>query len=406
MRAVVASENAGPSAVVLPGPRRRRQLKRVALIVESALAPRRRMLDGVARYIQEHDPWAIYLKPFGVEKFLDRWLGDWNGDGIIASIHDTSALKTKPGIPIVDLVGVMSQGGVPLVRTNDLAVGRAGAEHLVARGFKHFAFVEYEGERVFWSEQRRVGFEQVVRPHGGSCSIHRRPFIQSGGGPQQWEEHQREFAAWLQSLPKPVGIMTSTDLMGQQLLEACQRLDISVPAEVAVIGADDDDSICRIATPPLSSVVINDSQRGYEAAALLDRMMRGEPAPASPVYIEPAGVASRASTDVMAIDDKIVITALQFIRDNAAEPIGVSDVVEVVPVSRSVLERRFRRAMGRTINNEITRLRLNHAVELLTHTDMEIKQVAYKVGFASQAYMNTVFQKVLRTTPGSFRHKR
>ena len=389
-------------------PRRRgepepRRLKHVALIVESAIAPRRNMLTGVARYIQEHEPWAIYLKPNGVEKSLPDWLRDWRGDGIIAAVNDpASFVVTQRGLPVVDVVGVLRNARVPLVHTNDRSVGRAGAEHLLERGFRHFGFCVYAGQ--FWSEHRRDGFVATVAERGLRCEVYTMPVPgPAESGPKSWEQQQQRLAAWLGGLPKPVGIMSTNDLTGQQLLEACLRLRIKVPEQVAVVGADNDEPICRVASPPLSSVIINDHQRGYEAAALLDRMMNGEPAPSEPIYVEPAGVRTRASTDIMALDDAAVVTALRVLRDNACSRINVDDVVREVPLSRSALERRFRKVVGRSINGELLRLRINRAIELLTETAVELKVVAQRAGFGSQSYMNAVFQAKVGKTPGSFR---
>jgi LacI family transcriptional regulator len=382
------------------GPRR---LKHVALIVESAVAPRRNMLTGVARYIQEHEPWAVYLKPFGVEKSLPDWLREWRGDGIIAAVNDPgSFVVTQRGVPVVDVIGVLRNARVPLVHTNDRSVGHLGAEHLLERGFRHFGFCEYAGQ--FWSEHRRIGFADTLAQRKLACEVYTMPLPgPATSGPKSWEQQQQRLAAWLSALRKPVGVMTTNDLMGQQLLEACLRLRIKVPEEVAVVGADNDEPICRIASPPLSSVVINDHQRGYEAAALLDRMMNGEPAPAEPIYVEPAGVRTRASTDIMALDDAAVVTALRVLRDNACARINVDDVVREVPLSRSALERRFRKVVGRSINGELLRLRINRAIELLTETEVELKVVALRAGFGSQSYMNAVFQAKVGKTPGSFR---
>jgi LacI family transcriptional regulator len=361
------------------------------------------MLAGVARYIQEHEPWAVYLKPFGVEKSLPNWLQNWHGDGIIAAVKDpASDIVVHRGIPVVDVVGVLRDEQVPLVHTNDHSVGRLGAEHLLERGFVNFGFCEYAGE--FWSAARREGFQHALRGGRIICNIHRMPLPGPGtGGPESFEHQQRELAQWLSALPKPVGVMATNDLMGQQLLEACQRLRIKVPEEVAVVGVDNDEPICRIASPPLSSIIVNDHQRGYEAAALLDRMMSGEPAPAEPIYIEPVGVMTRASTDIMAIEDADVVKALRFLRDNACERISVDDVVKQVPLSRSVLERRFRKIVGRSINSEMVRLRINRAIELLTETALELKVIAQRAGFGTQSYMNAVFQSKVGKTPGSFR---
>jgi len=360
------------------------------------------MLAGVARYMHEHEPWAIYMKPFGVEMSLRDWVRDWKGDGIMAAVWDVKPEDVRGlTIPLVDLIGFLHNDKIPLVHTDDRAVGRVGAEHLMERGFRRFGFVEHPEP---WSKFRREGFEQAVAHLGSDVSVFRLPHpSRRKPGPDEWEEQQRQLVEWVESLPKPIGVMASADLTGQHLLEACQRASIVVPEQVAVIGADNDELICDICYPPLSSVVINDSRRGYEAAAVLDRMMSCKAPPAKPVYIDPSGVVSRASTDILAIEDQVLAAALRFIRDHACEAINTDDVVRSVPLSRSVLERRFKKAVGRTVNDEIVRLRLNRALELLGATDLELKAVAYKAGFGSASYMGAVFREKLGRTPGSYR---
>ncbi|WP_428940680.1 XylR family transcriptional regulator [Fontivita pretiosa] len=379
-----------------------RKTRHVALIVEAVEAPRRQMLTGVAQYIQEHEPWALYLKPARVQKSLDSWLEHWKGDGIIAAIDDLNRqLLLDKRLPIVDVAGRVRQPGIPLVHANDRSIGRMGAEHLLERGFRHFGFCVFPG--FFWSEDRRDGFVQAVRERGFDCQVFSVEPLPEAGGPQSWEQQQQAMVQFINSLPRPAGVMTSTDLQGQQFLEACLRARVRVPEEIAVLGADNDEPICRITSPPLSSVIINDHQRGYESAALLDRLMSGQPPPEEPIYIEPAGVYARASTDILAIEDQIVVTALRYIRDNACEGINVRDVVRQVPVSRSVLERRFRKLLGSSINDEIVRQRINRAIELLSGTNLELKAIAMKAGFGSQAYMTAVFRSKLDVTPGSYR---
>jgi LacI family transcriptional regulator len=313
-----------------------------------------------------------------------------------------SYVVARRGLPVVDVVGVLRYKRVPLVHTNDQSVGRLGAEHLLERGFRSLGFCEYQGE--FWSQHRREGFVNTLKDNGVDCHIYAMRLPGPGwSGPESWEQQQRELTAWLTALPKPVGVMATNDLMGQQLLEACQRARIKVPEEVAVVGADDDEPICRIASPPLSSVIINDHQRGYEAAALLDRMMNGASPPKDPIYVEPAGVRTRASTDFMAIDDIEIVKALRILRENACSGISVKEVVDRVPLSRSVLERRFRKFVGRSVNDELVRLRINRAIELLSETELALKAVAQRAGFGSQSYMTAVFQSKIGKTPGSFR---
>src|SRR5215213_9051884 len=184
--------------VPVPGRRSPRgRPKHVALIVESAIAPRRMMLSGVARYVQEHEPWAIYLKPYGVEKSLPKWLENWHGDGIIAAVWDRAAeIAVGHHVPIVDVVGAFRHEKVPLVHTNDRSVGRLGAEHLMERGLRNFGFCEYTGQ--FWSADRREGFRAAVDANGFDCQIYLLPPPGPGtGGPESFEQQQRGLAAWL-----------------------------------------------------------------------------------------------------------------------------------------------------------------------------------------------------------------
>lgn len=381
-----------------------KKLKRVAILCEAAVHPRRQVLGGVARYMREHGPWQIFLRPSGVERSLESWVRDWEGDGAIVAIwsEEVHALR-EMGLPIVDVVGVVQDRRVPLVHADDRAIGRMGADHLLTRGFQTFGFVEFEEPDAVWATNRRLAFIEAVQAAGFDAEVCSIPRPRGKLGPEVWEQQQAGLARWISKLRKPVGVMASHDLIAQQFLEACQRARVVVPEEVAVIGVDNDELICEIASPPLTSIVLNDHQRGYEAAAVLDRLMRGEPPPQEVVWIPPTGVVSRASTDIMAIDDAVVVQALQIIRDQASEGIDVGDVVTRVPCSRSVLERRFRNLMGRSINEELTRVRVNKAVELLSLSQLELKQIAAKAGFGSVSYMCTVFQRTLGRTPRSFR---
>jgi len=377
--------------------------RRVALILESAVAPRRRMLEGVARYIKEHEDWGLYLKPLLADHNLQDWLDGWDGDGVITNAKGSAAgpVTVPQGISLVYCGGQAQSGHMPLVVADSHSIGSTGAQHLLERGFRQYGFVRYADTE--WGRDRCAAFDGHVREAGYTCSVY--DLHEPGGGPSgpgAWEQQQLGLVHWIASLPKPVGIMTSTDLLGQQLLEACQRAAVPVPEQVAVIGADNDELICRLASPPLSSVIIDDEQRGYQSAALLDRMMNGEDPPTEPILIPAKGIATRASTELLAIDDPVVVKAVRFIREHAFEGITVEDVAEQVPQSRRVLERHFRKMMGRTINDHILASRLDRAVMLLTETDLSLKQISLKAGFGSTSYMGAVFKRVLGRTPGSY----
>ena len=209
--------------------------------------------------------------------------------------------------------------------------------------------------------------------------------------------------AWLEKLPKPVGVMACYDFRGQQLLDVCRELDIAVPEQVAVIGVDNDERLCQLCTPPLSSVIPDSRGAGYRAAQLLDRMMRGERVPADATLLSPLGIAERQSTDMYAVDDADMATALRYIREHACEGIAVSDVLRVIPLSRRMLEHRFQKVIRRSPHAEIVRIRMERAARLLRETDLPLAEIAQRAGFASSIYLSKAFKNYTGVSPRSFR---
>jgi LacI family transcriptional regulator len=210
----------------------------------------------------------------------------------------------------------------------------------------------------------------------------------------------------MQQLPKPVGIMTCHDDRGQQVLDACRRADLSVPDEVAVLGVDNDPSLCNLCTPPLSSIDVNPARIGYEAAALAARLMEGESAPTEPVLLgPPRGIAGRRSTDTLWVEDQDVAAVIRYIRENACEGISVRDVLNHAPNSPSALERRLKKVLGRTIKAEISRVRLARAKLLLSETELPISKIAMKCGFSEPKYFSEVFRQVFSMKATEYRQK-
>lgn len=376
----------------MPKPERRVPLRRprVALIVETSLASGRDILCGIARYLRAHGPWSIYHEPRSLEESVPPWLLHWQGDGIIARIQNRPIAEAviAAGLPVVDVLGLVPGLPVPLVHVDDRAIARLGAEHLVERGFRHFGFCAVEGAN--WSDARQAGFEAIVREAGFDCSVCRLP--PDTRGLANWEAQQDLLTDWVRSLPRPVGVMVCNDPRGQLVLEAARRAGAVVPEQVAVIGVDNDEPLCEISSPPLSSIRPDHERVGYEGAALLDQMLRGEPAPPEPVYVPPAALITRLSTDVLAIDDPNVATAVRFIREHACDGIGIDDVVAHIPLSRSTLQRRFRKVLGRTVHEEILRIRLRRVHELLVDSDLSLESVADKAGFAHRQYLGEIFK--------------
>ncbi|MCA9017560.1 MAG: substrate-binding domain-containing protein [Planctomycetaceae bacterium] len=199
--------------------------------------------------------------------------------------------------------------------------------------------------------------------------------------------------------------MACYDIKAQQLLDVCRTINVSVPEEVAIIGVDNDEILCNLSEPPLSSVIPNTRLTGYEAAALLDRMIAGQTVSSEAHLIKPLGIETRQSTDIQAIDDKFISDAVRFIRQHACDGINVRDVLMSVPLSRRILENRFQKFIGRSPHEEIMRIRLDRVKQLLEETDLSLIEIAERTGFRHPEYLNVAFKKQTGTTPGSFRRK-
>jgi LacI family transcriptional regulator len=379
----------------------------VALLVESSRAYGRGVLHGIAEYVRHHGPWSIFLAERSLGEAPPAWLEGWQGDGIIARIENRAIARVvrELGLPTVDLRGLLTDIRVPLIVTDDLGVARLAVGHFVERGFRHFAFCGFEG--ADYSDNRSEGFARLVEELGSACHVFHSAQPLRTAGTEAREQRgwatQVETATWIDHLPKPVGLMACNDIRAQQVLSACREIGVAVPDEVAVLGVDNDDVLCDLADPPLSSVVPDTRRIGYEAASLLERMMEGEPAPDGFSTVPPLEVVTRRSTDVLAIDDRALSSAVRFIREHACDGITVGDVLAGLPMSRSVFERRFATIFGRTPKAEILRAQLDRVKQLLSETDLPLKQIAAKTGFQHHEYMSASFKERTGQTPGQYR---
>lgn len=382
----------------MPQLRSLRGRREVALLIETSNAYARGLLQGVVHYIREHRPWSFHLIEQGRGDDPPPWLEGWHGDGIIARIETPRIARAvvRAGVPAVDMSAARLVPELPWVETNDERISQLAAEHLLERGFKHFG---YCGDARFnWSVWREKYFAAAIERAGYSVNSYG-PAVAAGDLTAQVEDIRR----WVRSLTKPVGIMACYDIRGQQVLDACRGAGLAVPGEVAVIGVDNDELLCDLASPPLTSVVPNAHRAGYEAAALLDRMMQGKRVAPTARLIAPRGVAARQSTDVLAVDDRDVARAVQFIREEACTGINVSDILRAVPLSRRVLEQRFQRLLGRTPREEILHVRLNRVKQLLGETTLSLYQIAERTGFEHVEYLSVVFKRETGLTPSKYR---
>jgi LacI family transcriptional regulator len=372
----------------------------VALLIETSKSYGRGLLEGISRYVHTHRRWSIFLAERGLDDPLPPWFRRWRGDGIIlrsSSAASTIAVRRRR-VPTVYL-GEVRDTGLPMLHSDERAIARQAAEHLIERGFTSFAYIGLRG--LVWSDQRRRYFEERLAESGYQCALCE--FDSGDNGHGDWVSRERELSRWLLTLPKPAAVLACYDVMGMRVLDACRGADIAVPEQVAVLGVDDDPLLCALADPPLSSVAHDLKRIGYEAAGLLDAIMAGQSRPTGEVLVEPTGVIGRQSTDILALPDEKVARALRFIREHGCDGIDVDDVVRAVGVHRATLTRRFEKHLGRSPKAEIMRLQLDRVKQLLRETDFTLSRIADLAGFRHAEYMSVIFKRKTGRTPGAYR---
>jgi LacI family transcriptional regulator len=375
---------------------------RIGLVFSYSLAYCRGMLRGVKDYARTKRDWIF--TPIAPEAGGLKLLREAKPDGVIAHVYNDSLADALLALrkPLVNVCGVLPHLAVPRVGLDDVKIGRLAAEHLLDRGLRHFAFVGHPHQG--FSQRREAGFRRRVAAAGfrPSCYYEPRTAFDPRGRLWALDDAVRR---WVGSLPRPVGVFTCNDVWGVQISEVCRQANLNVPEEVAIVGVDNDDLLCELARPSLSSVAIPSEQVGYRAAALLDGLLRGKPAPRRPVLLPPRGVVARQSSDVLAIDDPDVAAAVRFIRAEARRPLAIADVVDAATVCRRTLERRFRRSLARGIWDEIRRVQLDLAKRLLCDTDLPMSVVAGSSGLSGGKHLSVVFRHELNQTPTEYRRQ-
>jgi LacI family transcriptional regulator len=360
------------------------------------------MLGGITEYTRSHRPWDAFLDDQGRTEIDPQWLRRRRWQGVI-SRHTTLGLVrecAELGIPLVDLNDIPPFPGIPKIRPDNVGMGHLGGEHFLERGFTHYAFTGFRNNG--WSCERRDGFVEAVRLAGHSVEVDDSDY--PGDLDPTWDLVQtRHLARWLKKLPKPVCVMACNDLRALQVIHAAHTVKLPVPEEVAVLGCNNDEARCDLAYPPLSSVAANAHRSGYMAPELLDALMRGEKPGPVDLRVEPAGVVTRRSTDILAIADRNVAGAIAFIRERACSGIAVDDVLSHVALSRSQLEKRFRAYLGRSPQAEIRRVQVARIRQLLAETDFPLKKIADLAGFEHVEYMCVVFKRITGRAPGAYR---
>ena len=390
-------------------------IPKVIITADTSRVSGRRLIRGIVKYARLYGPWLFNRQPMFNQyqtgskisksevKILSQ-LKEFNADGIIANninIKEQFDHILNMGVPMViigDYFPKEQYSRCIRIRSDPDAIGKLTAEHFLDRGYKNYAFCGYDF--INWSNSRGKSFGKMVADNGFQTHYYVQPKSPSK---RRWENEQYIMAKWLQSLPKPVGVMASNDDRAQQVIEACKIENLHVPEQVSVLGVDDDEFVCDLTGPPLSSVFLNNEKAGFEASRLLQKMMGDKDFPKQEIIVTPTHIVTRQSTDILAIDDPHVAMAIRYIRQHSKELIQVSDVVNVVSLGRRTLEQRFNKTIGRSIFNEITRCRIDKISQALIESNKSISEVVLDFGYSSEEHISRYFKRTQGVTPLEYR---
>ena len=366
-----------------------------------------RLLRGILNYSKETEPWTVYKMPppykaeNGVEGVV-HWAQDHDIDVVIGQFEpdEDISLFDRAGIVFIAQDYISRFRGVPNITADYIGTGAMAAKRFLSRGFQNFAFFGYRG--VCWSDERCEGYRNEIEAagFGKSFFLYDRQQITS-----LWNYDMKSLSEWLLALPKPIAIMACDDNQANLLIQSCNACGIKIPAEVAILGVDNDEILCSMSVPSLSSINMDIERAGYEVAEMAARMVRNPSYKGEDVTIRPMYIVSRMSSNVFATKDTAILKALEFIGSNVDRKISVPDVLRVVPLSRRLLEQRFQKATGSSIYQYITALRMDRFAELLLSSNDSIADIAARLDEPDAKSISRRFLAVKGCTPTEFREQ-
>jgi LacI family transcriptional regulator len=381
------------------------QPRKVILLLPSAREFDRGLRRGIIEYAHAYGPWIFCEEPVPYLKQLTtsqrmRQFRKWNADGIIALQDRLPEIKPLR-LPTIAVSATLQidHAHCQLVSDND-AIGQMGAKTILDLGIRQAAYCGLPN--LEFSDIRGLSFARTVIQAGCTVEVYPLPIRNTR---TSWQIEEQRLTRWLLDLPKPVGLMACNDDHARMIAEICHVQGIRVPDEIAILGVDNDEQVCKSATPPLSSIELAVERAGYEAAKTLARMMSGNGPGTQYISVDPLGVVCRQSTDILAIEDRTMVQAVRFIREHCNRPIQVRDVAAFVGLSRRALQDRFRQTFGRTPIQEIHRSRIERLQRMLIETSMTVGQIAEANGFEVGAHVARFFMRQTGMTPLAYRKK-
>ena len=368
-----------------------------------------RFLRGILDYSQGTEHWVVckmppsYKRKLGMEGVV-AWAKEWRADVVIAQFDpdDDVTLFRKNGIVAMAQDYIVKFDSIPNITGDYVMTGKMAANYFLSKGFTNFGFFGFNG--VCWSDERCEAFRSRLResfPEDLNFYMYNGQNIDN-----MWYYDQSDLTEWLKSLPKPIAIMACDDNQGNILLQACESCGLNVPFDVAIIGVDNDEILCNMSNPSMSTINVDIERGGADAAAMAERMVKDPDYMGEDIVLRPLSVVERLSSSLFATNDKEVLMALRYIHANIDTKISVTDILDCVPISRRLLENRFKKMTGMTIYNYISTKRINRFAQLLLSTNDSVSDIAAKLDECDTKTISRRFKEFKGCTPTEYRRKK
>lgn len=378
---------------------------KIILLIDLSESFGRNMIRGIARYSSIYGPWSFckmppfYRETYGTDGIL-KFAKDWGAHGIIGQFQQNDDVQKliEAGLftIAVDFQEPFKQ--ISNVSGDYIKSGKLAADYFLEKGYKHFAF--YGTQQTVWSRERFKGYQNHLKQSGFDVYDFEPHSVKTHNF---WYYSPSPLQEWLISLPKPIAIFTCDDNSAEHVLEAAKIAKLNIPEEVAVLGTDNDEMICQYANPPLSSIQQDDETGGYRVAELMARMIKENKYIKEDIILNPLRIITRRSTETLAIEDAHIKACLLYIKENLNKPLHTNDLLQLVPLSRRVLEKKFFQTIGNSIYKEIQRQRIEKVVALLLDTNLQVAEIAALCGFTDSKNLSRLFKETYTLTPLQFR---
>lgn len=380
-------------------------MAKILLLTDFSSGYSRNLLKGIVRYSKEVGNWSfqrmpLYYRMLYGENGVVEWAKKWQADAIIAQLTDVNIeLLNDLNIPIIVQNYRDRNKAVSNLTGDYFNTGVMAAKFFLNRGYRNFAFYGFKG--AIWSRERADGYSHEIEKQGYKLAV----LENDNKDKEEWSYNHTVLGNWLQSLPKPVALFACDDHFALQISETCNVYNINVPDDIAILGVDNDDLLCNISDPPLSSIVLDVENGGYNAGKLLHQLITKEITEPFNIVVNPLIIERRKSTEKYAVSDKNIRTILNYIEKNYANHLSVEELVKQVPLSRRVLEKKFKEETGESLYQYIQNYRIDQFTRLLITTDYSLFEAALQSGFENYKNVSRIFRKYKSLSPAEYRKR-